>query len=225
MRKIVPWAALLAALLLAVSCASTPPAKPAPETPQPEKPAVAAPDAELAQAQNLQKKADTYGLGDFDAEDYAAATKDLKAGQDAYGKDNAAAKESLTKAIDEFNSVIAKGGALYLAKLQGQADASKKAADDLKASVAVKDQYAEANDVYQRALKEKDAGDLENASADFMKARDAFDAVTAVAQQKKDDAEKALAASEQTGMASEQKAADADKALKDEGFAPTTSGQ
>ncbi len=224
MRRIVPWAALLAALLLAVSCASTPPAKP-PEAPQPEKPAVAAPDAELAQAKSLQQKADKYGLGEYDADDYAAATKDLKAGQDAYGNDNAAAKESLTRAIDEFNSVISKGGALYLAKLQGQADASKKAADDLKASVAVKDQYAEANDVYQHAMKEKDAGDIENAAADFMKARDAFDAVTAVAQQKKDDAEKALASSEQIKMASEQKAADADKALKDEGFAPTTSGQ
>ena len=218
MRRIVPWAALLAALLLAVSCASTPPAKP-PETPQPpEKPAVAAPDAELAQAKSLQQKADKYGLGDFDAEDYTAATKDLKAGQDAYGTDNAAAKASLTKAIDEFNSVITKGGALYLAKLQGQTEASKKAADDLKASVAVKDQYAEANDVYQRALKEKASGDIDSASADFMKARDLFDAVAALAQQKKDNATKALAGAQETMTASEQKAADAQKTLKDEGF-------
>jgi hypothetical protein len=217
MRRIVPWAALLAALLLAVSCASTPPAKP-PETPQPEKPAVAAPDAEMAQAKSLQQKADKYGLGEYDAEDYAAATKDLKAGQDAYGKDNAAAKESLTKAIDEFTTVITKGGALYLAKLQGQTEASKKAADDLKASVAVKDQYGEANDVYQRALKEKDSGDIENAAADFTKARDLFDAVAALAQQKKDNATKALAGAQETMTASEQKAADAQKTLKDEGF-------
>ncbi|MGD0724219.1 MAG: hypothetical protein ABSB63_01505 [Spirochaetia bacterium] len=218
MRKIVPWAALLAALFLAVSCAGTPPAKPTPEAPQPEKPAVAAPDAELAQAQSLQQKADKYGLGEYDPEDYAAATKDLKAGQDAYGKDNAASKESLTKAIDEFNSVITKGGALYLAKLQAQADASKKAADDLKASVAVKDQYAEANDVYQRALKEKDAGDLENAVADFTKARDLFDAVAALALQKKENATKSLADTKEQMTASEQKAADAQKTLKDEGF-------
>jgi len=217
MRRIVPWAALLAALLLAVSCASTPPAKP-PETPQPEKPAVAAPDAEMAQAKSLQEKADKYGLGEFDADDYAAATKDLKAGQDAYGNDNAAAKESLTKAISEFNSVIAKGGPLYLAKLQAQTEASKKAADDLKASVAVKDQYAEADDVYRQALKEKDAGDIENASADFTKARDMFDAVAALAQEKKDNAAKALASAQETKTASEQKAADAQKTLKDEGF-------
>src|SRR5208283_2281026 len=65
MRRIVPWAALLAALLLAVSCAGTPPARPPetaqPATAQPEKPAVAAPDAELAQAQSLQQKAEKYG--------------------------------------------------------------------------------------------------------------------------------------------------------------------
>lgn len=218
MRKIVPWAALFAALFLAVSCASTPPATP-PETPQPpEKPAVAAPDAELAQAQSLQQKADKYGLGEYDPEDYAAATKDLKAGQDAYGKDNAAAKESLTKAIGEFNSVITKGGALYLTKVQAQTEASKKAADDLKASVAVKDQYAEANDVYQRALKEKDAGDLENAVTDLAKARDMFDAVAAQALLKMQNATKSLADTKDAMTASEKKAADAQKTLKDEGF-------
>lgn len=217
MRKIVPWAALLAALFLAVSCASTPPATP-PETPQPEKPAVAAPDAELAQAQSLQQKADKYGLGEYAPEDYAAATKDLKAGQDAYGKDNAASKESLTKAIDEFTTVITKGGALYLTKVKAQSDASKKAADDLKASVAVKDQYAEANEVYLRAVKEKDAGDIENAVADFTKARDMFDAVAALALQKKENATKSLADTKETMTASEQKAADAQKTLKDEGF-------
>lgn len=225
MRKMVPWAALLAALFLAVSCATTPPEKPKPETPQPEKPAVAAPDAELAQAKSLQQKADKYGLADYDPEDYADATRDLKAGQDAYGNDNAASKESLTKAIDEFNLVITKGGALLLAKVQAQSVASKKAADDLKASVAVPDQYAQANDVYMRALKEKDAGDLEAAGADFAQSRDMFDAVTVVAQQKKDDATKSLEGTKETMAASEQKAADAQKTLKDEGFASSGNGQ
>jgi len=212
MRRIVPWAALLAALLLAVSCASTPPATP------PETPTAGAPEAELAKAQGLQQRADKYGLGEYAPEDYAAATKDLKAGQDAYGKDNAASKESLTRAIDEFTSVITKGGALYLAKVQAESLASKKAADDLKASVAVKDEYAEANEAYQRALKAKDAGDIENAVADFTKARDLFDAAAALARQKKENATKALAGTKESMTASEKKAADAQKSLKDEGF-------
>jgi hypothetical protein len=223
MRKIVPWASLVAALFLAVSCATTPPEKP-PEKP-PEQPAVAAPDAELSQAKSLQQKADQYGLEEYDPDDYAAATKDLKAGQDAYGTDNAASRESLAKAIEEFKAVISKGGALLLAKVQNQSVASKKAADDLKASVAVKDQYAQADEVYQRALKEKDAGDLEKAGADFAQARDMFAVVASQAQQKKDNATASMQGARQSMTDSEQNAADAQKALKDEGFAAPGSGQ
>jgi len=167
---------------------------------------------------------DAYGLGSFAPQDYAAANKDLKAGQDSYGKDNAASKKSLQSAITEYNAVITKGGALYLADLQRQTEASKKAADDLKASVAVKDDYAQANDLYKRALQEKAAGDIENASKDFPQSRDGFDAVTKVAQQKKDAADQALQSAQQKETASQQKAADADQALKDEGFTVGVSG-
>ena len=175
MRKIIYLAAAAGALFLVISCASTPPQQPKPETPQPQavqpvQPAAAAPDAELAQAKGLQQRVDALGLGTYDPDDYAAANKDLQAGQDSYGKDNAASKKSLQAAITEYNAVISKGGPLYLAKLQEQTEASKKAADDLKASVAVKDDYATANGVYKKALQEKDAGDIENAGKDFVQA-------------------------------------------------------
>jgi len=222
MRKIVVLATAAATLFLVISCASTPPQKPAP--PQPEQPAAGAPDAELAQAKALQQKVDAYGLGAYAPDDYAAANTDMKAGQDSYGKDNAASKKSLQSAITEYNAVISKGGPLYLANAQAQADASKKAADDLKASVAVKDDYAQANDVYNRALKEKDAGDIENASKDFAQSRDGFDAAAKAAQQKKDAAVQALQDAHQDQSASQKKADDAQKALKDEGFTVGVSG-
>jgi len=225
MRKIVVMAAAAATLFFVVSCASTPPQQPAAPAPtQAEQPAAAAPAAELAQAKSLQQKVDAYGLGSYAPENYAAANADMKAGQDSYGKDNAASKKSLQSAITGYNAVITKGGPLYLAKLQAQAEASKKAADSLKASVAVKDDYAQANDVYKRALKEKDAGDIENASKDFTQSRDAFDAVTKAAQQKKDAAVQALQSARQDQTASQQKAADAQKSLKDEGFTVGVSG-
>ena len=224
MRKVVFLAVAAAALFFVVSCASTPP-KPAPEAPaQPAQPAVPAPDAELSQAKALQQKVDAFGLGDFDAADYAAANKAMKAGQDSYGKDNAASKKSLQAAISGYNAVITKGGPLYLARLQAQTEASKKAADDLKASVAVKVDYARANDGYKRALKEKDARDIENASKDFMQSRDGFDAVTTVARQKRDAAVQALQTAQQDETASQQKAKDAEQALKDEGFTVGVSG-
>ena len=221
MRKVVFLAVATAALFFVVSCASTPPQKP---EPIPEKPTPGAPEAELSQAKSLQQKVDAYGLGDYAPEDYAAANKDMKAGQDAYGKDNDASKASLQSAIKGYNAVIAKGGPLYLAKLQAQTEASKKAADDLKASVAVKDDYAKANDGYKRAVKEKDAGDIENASKDFTESRDGFDAVTQTAQKKKDAAEQALQGAQDTRTASQQKGEEADKTLKDEGFTVGVSG-
>lgn len=220
MRRLVPLAAMIGALFLVISCASTPPqkpAEPAPEQPQAATPA-AAPDAELAQAKALKEKVDALGLGDYDTQDYEAANKDLQAGQDAYGKDNAASKKSLDSSIKGYNAVMDTGGAKFLAQRQSDAEASKKAADDLKASVAVKDDYAKADDTYQQALKEKDSKDIESAGKDFASAKDQFDAVAATAKQKKDAADQAMQDAQADQATSQQKANDAEKSLKDEGF-------
>jgi len=225
MRRLVLLAIMTGALFLVVSCASTPPQKPTPTpTPAPQQAQAAAPDAELAKAKDLKQQVDDLGLGPYDQNDYDAANKDFQAGQDAYGKDNAASKKSLDSAITGYNAVLDTGGAQYLAQKQSDAEASKKAADDLKASVAVKDDYAAANDTYQRALKEKDAKDIQNAGKDFASAKDEFDAVAKTAQQKKDAAQQAMQDAQSGESTSQQKADESEKALKDEGFS-VTSGQ
>ncbi len=222
MRRLVPLALMAGTLVLVISCASTPPQKP-PEQP-PEQPkeqpkaAVPAPDAELAQAKALKQKVDTYGLGDYAPDQYASANQDLQAGEDSYGKDNAASKKSLDSAITGYNAVISSGGPQFLAAAQSKAEASKKAADDLKASVAVKDDYAKADDTLQRAVKEKNDKDIENAGKDFADAKDQFDAVAKTAQEKKDAADKAMQDAEAGQSTSQQKADESEKALKDEGF-------
>jgi tetratricopeptide (TPR) repeat protein len=223
MKKAIPWALLAAALFLAVSCASTPPEKPKePEPPQvtvePQKPAVPAPEAELAKAKELKQRADRYSLGEYAPVEYAAAVKDLEAGEAAYGKDNAASKQSLDRAIDGFTTVISKGGGLLVDKIQVQSTASKKAADDIKAPVAVKDEYAKALEVYNRAIKEKAAGNLEQAGSDFAQAQDMFDAVYAQARDKREKALQAMKETEQLQAESEQKAQEAETSLTDEGF-------
>jgi hypothetical protein len=223
MKKAIPWAVLATALFLAVSCASTPPEKPKePETPQvkvePQKPAVSAPEAELAKAKELKQRADKYSLGEYAPVEYAAAVKDLEAGESAYGKDNAASKKSLDSAIDGFTTVISKGGGILVDKIQQQSAASKKAADDIKANVAVKDEYAKALEVYNLAIKEKAVGDLEQAGSDFAQAQDMFDAVYGQARDKRENALQAMKEAEQLQAESEQKAQEAEKSLTDEGF-------
>ena len=238
MKNAPSLAVLMGVLLLVVSCATTPPQKPAqepapaakpeapkveepkPEAAKPEepKPAPALPEAELARARSLQEKADQYGLGDYAPEDYAAALKDLKDGEDAYGTDNAASKESLDRAIEGFTAVIAKGGALYLSGLQEQCAASKEAADELKAKVAVKEEYAAASALYERALAEQGEGDLEGAAGDFPQAKELFEALAATAREKREAAEAALTAAEDGRVSAEQNASEAESSLETEGF-------
>lgn len=228
MKKTLLWAALAAALLFAASCASTPPAQPTPEPePQvePQKPAVPAPEAELAKAKELKQRADTYGLADYAPEEYAAASKDLAAGEASYGKDNAASKQSLDKAIAGFTSVINKGGAALVDRIQAESTASKEAADKIKAPVAVKDEYAAALAVYNGALAARKAGDLEKAGNDFAQARDMFDAVYQKARAKREQALQALQQTDQALAESETKASEAQQSLEDEGVPGTGGGQ
>jgi hypothetical protein len=220
MRKTLFWAALAAAVVLAASCASTPPKSPEPQVVQvePEKPVVPAPEAELAKAKELKDRADAYDLGQYAPEEYAAAVKDLAAGEAAYGKDNAAAKKSLDKAVAGFTDVIAKGGAVLVDRIQFESESSKQAADEVKASVAVKDEYAAALALYNGALAAKSAGDLEKAGSDFAAARDSFDAVAATARDKREKALQAMQQTDDALAASEQNAADAQQALDSEGI-------
>ncbi len=207
MRRALPIVLAVTAFLLAVSCASTPPVPPAP-----------LPEAELAQAKQLKEKVDRYKLGPLAQVEYAAAEADLKAGEAAYGTDNAAAKASLDKAIAGYQSVIDKAGPLYLGTIQDRAASAKKSADDLKAAVAVKDDYAKAQAVYDRALSAKATGDLEAATKDFEEARALFEAATKVAKDKRD---KALAAGADVDKALEEsaaKAAEAQATLEAEGL-------
>ena len=195
------------ALLMAASCKSTPPEE-----------AVPLPETELAKAKELKAKADLYKLGPLAQAEYTAAESDLKAGEETYGKDNAASKASLDKAIAGYQSVIAKAGPLYLGTIHDRTAAAKKAADDLKASVAVKDDYAKAQAVYDRALAAKTSGDLEAATKDYEEARKMFEAVKVVAQEKRD---KALAANADAAQALDEsaaKAAEAQAALEAETF-------
>jgi hypothetical protein len=207
MRKAFLIVLAAAALLMAMSCKSTPPVEPVP-----------LPETELAKAKELKAKVDLYKLGPLAQAEYTVAENDMKAGEDAYGKDNAASKASLDKAITGYQAVIAKAGPLYLGTISDRTAAAKKAADDLKASVAVKDDYAKAQAVYDRALAAKTAGDLEAATKDFEEARKLFDAVAKVAQEKRD---KALAAGKDAAKAGEDsaaKAAEAQAALEAESF-------
>jgi len=220
MMKAIKGAALFAALALVVSCATTPAQKPVEKPVEQPKPTAAGalPEAELARAKALKQQADAYSLGDYAPEEYAAAEKDLAAGQEAYGKDNTASKASLDKSIAGYTAVNARGGALYLGTLQEKMNAARTAADDLKAGVAVKDDYDKAAAVADRAVKEKNAGDIASAASDFPQATDMFNAAAASARDKKAAADAAMKAANASEENSKKNAANADATMQSEGI-------
>ena len=224
MKRAVLYSCLFAAALIAVSCASAPP-----EAPAPEQPAVAAqpaaPESERASARSLMDVIETYGLASYDEESYAQGAADLAAGEESYDVDNAASKESFQAAIQKLSIVAEKGWAVILPDMERDCAASRTAADDLLAAVAVKDDYAKADAVYQQAVAEKNRGDNAKAYDDFFQARELFDAAAGLAWDKKTAAEDALSAAQEGKTASESKAAQADKSLSDEGITIEAGGQ
>ena len=115
--------AAIAAIVLAMSCATPPktaeppapaPAAPAPqiaETPPapPAETAVPAPDELRSKAAELRKKAFDLGMKAVLPEDYAAADKAFAAGNAGYGKDNASSAASFTDAVARYEDVLARG--------------------------------------------------------------------------------------------------------------------
>ncbi len=217
MKKALAWTLFAAVLAFVASCASTPD-KPKESSPAGQEPAAGAPDAELAKAKELQQTVDTYRLGTYAPDDYAAAKSSLKSGQETYGTDNAASKLALDKSIASFNAVIEKGGPALIGEARKKSAAARKTADDLKASVALKDEYAQAKEVYDRAEKESAAGDFISGFKDYARAGDMFASVAAAAKDKRDKAKQALNQTNQAMTVSEKNAAAAQQSLQAEGF-------
>ncbi len=135
--------ASIAALALALSCATPPKAVEAPPTPAPaptvtpapapaaapaaptkvETAAVAAPDELRSKASTLRKKAFDLGLKDILPEDYSAADGVFAEGVGSYGKDNASSAASFTDASARFEKLISKGLPILAANEKKHAEA------------------------------------------------------------------------------------------------------
>ena len=210
--------ALLGALLLA-GCASAPVEEPAP-APAPA-PAVAAapapipaPEKELADAKALQAQVVKAGLDKVAADDFAAAESRFKEGEAEYGKDNAKAKTALDQAIAGYGKVIELGYPKLVQSRKTPAEKVRAEAVALKAQVAIPQEYAAAEAVYQQAGTAASAGDYERAATGYTEAHRLFEQVAATAARKKRSAETAMEESRQSLAAVEARAKEVEEAEK-----------
>jgi len=191
--------ALAAALL---SCASAP-----------EETVFEAPDEEKALAEALRDRIEEFGLAELAQSDYDAAEARYKEGTMAYGQDNEASRKAFDGAIAYYQAVIDKAFPILVGNVKTDADSYRRQADAIKASVAVKEDYAAAKTVYDSAMAEEQAGNYEKAAELFGQAEELFAQVYADAKEKKDKAEQALKEALENLESSEEKAREADREM------------
>ncbi len=205
MKKIMSMFITIVLFLIMISCATTPEKEP--------EPAAALPESEYDQAKGLKKKVEKYGLGEYVPDEYRTAEKKYSDGEAAYNKDNASSKEYLDEAINNYRIVIEKGFPIVAGKKREEIETIKKQADDIKASVAVKDDYEKTQEVYDSALEEKRAGNYETALELLEKARGLFEEVYKKTEQKKERAEKSMEDSRKGIESAEERAEEAQKTM------------
>ena len=124
--------------------------------------------------------------------------------------DRAAGVDMLDESILRFNLVVQKGRQMVATGSKEKTDDSKAKSEQIKAQVAVKDQYQSAVGVYDDGVSKLAAGNYEDAAAAFDQAREAFDAAYAAAADKRAKAQAAMDSAAAAAADSARKADEAD---------------
>jgi hypothetical protein len=223
MKKFMCTALLIAVLLFALSCAGGPattPEEKAPETKTTETTKeitdtkVPAPEGELAEAKELRDRIVRFGLDKTSPEEFAKAEGLYKTGEAAYGKDNTAAKAALDESIASYKEVIRSGFSEVIGKWKADIEAAKREAEEVKAPVAVPEDYGAAESAYQAALQAEKDGEYEKALEEFDRAKSLFVTARNRAIEKRQMAEKALAEAKAGLSRTEEKAKEYEEARK-----------
>jgi hypothetical protein len=171
---------------------------------------------QTAEAKYAAEDKNFAGLGAAAAADLATDAKTIAAGID-----------SLDEAILRYNFVIEKGRQGICLQKKQATDSSKQKAEDMKANVAVKDDYAAAKASYDAGLSALAAGNYEAAGDKFEAATAAFNTAYSLAAQKRAAAEQAMKDAAAAAESSLKKAQDADPTVQagtDNGATTTTNG-
>jgi len=86
----------------------------------------------------------------YDPDNFARAREILSDAVDAYGAENyALAQKNADEALNRYNLVLSAGWAAYAERRAALAEAERQAALDIKANIAVKDLFSEADETYK----------------------------------------------------------------------------
>jgi hypothetical protein len=111
----------------------------------------------------------------YDPDNFARAGEILDEAMDAYEAGNyASAYENSNEALNRYNLVLSAGWAAHAERYAAQAAAARQAALDVKADVAVRDLFSEADSNYKAAVSAFDAQKYGDAAKQFYTAEGLF---------------------------------------------------
>lgn len=152
----------------------------------------ALPEKEFSLANERRSTLHKYKLYKYASNDFANAETNYTAGKTYYSNDNGKSKESLDKALSNYLLVLEKGFPAATEDSKKEADQPKRQADDIKAAVAVKAEYDEAQSLYTAAMKAKSETNYAKAIDLLEESKKKFQVVAKKAKEKRTKADGAI---------------------------------
>ncbi len=147
-----------------------------------------------ARAMVSKNRIDELNFAEYDKGNYQIASDKLAFADETFPSDPRAAVDAIEEALLRFNLVLAKGWELSAGGNKAKAEELKTKADEIKAAVAVKEDYVQAQLVWDAAAEAFNNKEFEYSSELFIKAETLFSEVYQVAASKRAAAEAAMLA-------------------------------
>jgi hypothetical protein len=133
------------------------------------------------------------GFEDYDPDNFDRAREILSDAMDAYGAgDYAAAQENADEALLRYNLVLSAGWGAYAELRSSFAGAERQAALDMKANIATRDLFSEADSNYRAAMNSYSSKNYEEASKQFIDSEALFITASISASDKRRNAAEAI---------------------------------
>jgi hypothetical protein len=171
-----------------------------------------------AVATELKQSIADKGYAQWDSGNFQVADNKYQAEEGFWASGNEADRASGVDALDEailrYNLVVQKGRETAVSTVKEKTDAEKQRSEDIKANVAVKDQYDAAMGLYNDGAGKLAAKDYEGAADAYSGAGSAFQAAYESAAQKRAAAEAAIKSAGEATAESQRKAEEAEPLLQ-----------
>jgi tetratricopeptide (TPR) repeat protein len=150
------------------------------------------PEQEYNQAKENREIIAKHNLNTYFPDEYTKAESDFSQGEQNYDKDNAKAKKDFDSANALYQQIIHDAYPLYVDSEKTGVDSEREKAVDIKANVAVKDDFAKADEEYQTALSLSKEGKYEEALDHLNQAKTLFEGAYNAAKEKHDKARNSI---------------------------------